>query len=445
MFSCASVGRLLLLGASLCVLGTKANNTTASFEIVRESTSCAAIDVTASSETASDVAAASANETSSCIILDGAEIQQMNAYTTFEQDNVSIEARIGPLTAINSIPRLNYECPPDFYNGFDYRYSFCQPVNDTMLTVAYVSPEDNMLWGLDVILAGTPFPAELSVNEPPFGAARYNFDGPIALDAIGSLLLCPGTHTVTCPGVNAEETLSLKGLVFSGFGSFVVEGLDYESSSIWIHDDDLQLLHLTAGEATGFWFNASGYFLADYVEQTCIWLPNCNFECEVYNYDSRFFDYIGTWFITGKKGSPDFTNTTAKVYLGNAIDAAGVFPCLMYISVDGGYYLGLDKLDTTVGTGGSSFWYSQIVPGKPNFTDYPLPTNLDCPGTTEQFLLPAADSPSPAPNGSPGSPGDNANPSPAPNSSSGGMRSNLVIAIKPISLLVAALILFCLN
>jgi len=78
-------------------------------------------------------------------------------------------------------------------------------------------------------------------------------------------------------------------------------------------------------------------------------------------YDSRFLDYIGTWDITGKVGSSDFAPTTAKVYLGNAIDAAGVFPCLMHIAVDGGYYLGLDKLDTTVGTGGSSFWYPESM------------------------------------------------------------------------------------
>jgi len=99
------------------------------------------------------------------------------------------------------------------YTGFDYRYSYCKTENNnTMLAVAYASTEDNMLLNMDVILSGAPFPQDLTINEPPFCAARYSFDAPIPMMNItngGTLALRPGSHSVSCLGVNAAETLDL--------------------------------------------------------------------------------------------------------------------------------------------------------------------------------------------------------------------------------------------
>jgi hypothetical protein len=41
--------------------------------------------------------------------------------------------------------------------------------------VFYIGLDDNLLYGIDVILSGSPFPASLSNNMPPFGAVRFNF------------------------------------------------------------------------------------------------------------------------------------------------------------------------------------------------------------------------------------------------------------------------------
>jgi hypothetical protein len=41
--------------------------------------------------------------------------------------------------------------------------------------VFYIGYDDKLLYGIDVILSGTPFPSSLSANKPPFGAVRFNF------------------------------------------------------------------------------------------------------------------------------------------------------------------------------------------------------------------------------------------------------------------------------
>ncbi|CAB9525552.1 expressed unknown protein [Seminavis robusta] len=349
--------------------------------------------------------AAVAADNPDCAVLDWSHIQQMHAYTTFQDLQFGIdddiEARIGPLFVKNSDERLDYECPPDQYNGFDYRYSFCVlEDNNTMLAVAYVTTEDTgdgnataWLLGLDAIPSGKPFPETLEVNQPPFGAVRYEwgkFGQRLPMAETGALTICTTPDVeASCSGVDESQILDLIGLQYAGEGIFSLAGIGYTGPSVWIHDDARQLLYLTAGAANGFWFNDSGFFLADYTADppTCTWLDNCNFACEVYNYDSRFFDFIGLWNITGKYGMEDFGDPQlVRVYLGNAIDAAGIFPCLMYVSIEEGYYIGLDKLDTTPGTLGSSFWYSTTVDGEPDYTEYPVPPDSGCPGTTEEWL-----------------------------------------------------------
>ncbi|CAF1516798.1 unnamed protein product [Rotaria sordida] len=65
----------------------------------------------------------------------------------------------------------------------------------------------------------------------------------------------------------------------------------------------------------------------------------------VYNYNSQFLDYGGEWIIITKWRITDMTPQHTEVWIGNAIDAAGIFLIIMYIDKSTDHYLGLDKLD----------------------------------------------------------------------------------------------------
>lgn len=147
-----------------------------------------------------------------------------------------------------------------------------------------------------------------------------------------------------------------------------------------------KLLALNAGPAT-FFFNSSGYFFYD--GTSCNWLTFCDFECEVYNYDSRFLDFVGVWTITSKRGI-DSINQKVNVWVGNAIDAAGVFPIYLYMDYTTLYYAGLDKLDPKTQTGGcASYYYPTIVVEDPDYSAFASGTieSLGCQDTTENWEI----------------------------------------------------------
>jgi len=84
---------------------------------------------------------------------------------------------------------------------------------------------------------------------------------------------------------------------YTGTGIFQID--TYTLNSQYMQSMSKKLLALNAGPAT-FFFNSSGYFFYD--GTSCNWLTFCDFECEVYNYDSRFLDFVGVWTITSKRG-----------------------------------------------------------------------------------------------------------------------------------------------
>jgi hypothetical protein len=98
-------------------------------------------------------------------------------------------------------------------------------------------------------------------------------------------------------------------------------------------NSDYKLLALDAGPNVYF-FNETGFWFYD--GSNCSWLTYCGFDCEIYNYDTRFLDYAGTWTVTYKYGASNNNNTHRKVdaWIGNCIDAAGVFPVIMYWDYD---------------------------------------------------------------------------------------------------------------
>jgi hypothetical protein len=83
-------------------------------------------------------------------------------------------------------PALNYSCPPDNYFGFSYSTSYCETTSTSTLMVIYVGNSDNMVYGMDIILSGAPFPETLTNNTPPFGMTRFNFTTGITTYNAGS-------------------------------------------------------------------------------------------------------------------------------------------------------------------------------------------------------------------------------------------------------------------
>lgn len=151
--------------------------------------------------------------------------------------------------------------------------------------------------------------------------------------------------------------------------------------SVWYQRDADKLLRIgpTPGSAglSDYYFNASGFFLHTTPfagtggKSSCSWLSFCAYECEVYNYDSRFLDYIGTWRVSWKRDIGKYNTSatrTVRAYAGNAIDAAGVFPVIAYISVEDGGYAGLDKITPAVTDNPdyAYYWYTVIEPAAPD-------------------------------------------------------------------------------
>jgi len=135
-------------------------------------------------------------------------------------------------------------------------------------------------------------------------------------------------------------------------------------------DTDNELLALNAGAYNIYFFNSSGFWFTDAIGGDCTWSASCDYACEIYNYDSRFMDYLGTWTITAKRGFDD-VDVEVTAWGGNAIDAAGVFPCILYMDSTTGYYVGLDKLDPDSTEGGCiSYFYTEYEDGTPDWTTF---------------------------------------------------------------------------
>jgi hypothetical protein len=154
---------------------------------------------------------------------------------------------------------------------------------------------------------------------------------------------------------------------------------------------DKELLALNAGSYNIFWFNSSGYLYYDASSGTgkCSFLTICDFNCEVYNYDSRFMDYVGTWKILSKNGTTPDSTKDYTIWVGNAIDAAGVFPSVMFVDSKK-YFAGLDKLDPKPTKSGSiAYFYPTIRAVEPNFTAFAAGTieGVGCASTLEQWMM----------------------------------------------------------
>ncbi|CAF1178241.1 unnamed protein product [Didymodactylos carnosus] len=274
--------------------------------------------------------------------------------------NETYYAQIAALTVLGTIGDydLDYQCPPSGYDGVA---PGCNTKPDTQLVVLHVNTLNGKLYAMDIILSGAPFPSsqDLTENQPPFGTAHHKFTSGITIKDSGYLKICAIRRSSKCRNKNPNAHKLPNPLPSNyGNGIFGIQLLNFVTTSTWIMDDVNQLLIVSAG-STSFYFNGTGFFMYDTNSKTCTWSASCDYQCEAYNYDSRFLDYAGEWVITNKWGIDKMEPVTVKVWIGNAIDAAGIFPIIMYTDKKTGDYLGLDKLDPIpIANMGATYWYT---------------------------------------------------------------------------------------
>lgn len=304
------------------------------------------------------------NVSSQCLIYDWNQITTLTTnYTTYidVSTNETYYAQIGALTVLGQLDDYDtdYQCPPTNYNGVG---PDCQTQSDTQLVVLHIRVSNGKLYGIDIILSGAPFPSveSLQDNQPPFGKATHIFPLGIRMQSSGYLKICKNGQSDQCPYrslINRKLPNPLPSNY--GYGLFGIKYYDFVTNSTWIMDDSEQLLIVTAGTQY-FYFNRTGYFFFDATKNNCTWSSACNYQCEVYNYNSRFLDYAGQWLITKKWGLESMKPVLVDAWIGNAIDAAGIFPVILYTDQQTGHYLGLDKLDPTPRTRmGATYWYQE--------------------------------------------------------------------------------------
>jgi hypothetical protein len=300
-----------------------------------------------------------------CFIFDWNQIVNLTTnYTTYmdADTNQTYYAKIGALTVLGEIDNndLNYQCPPLGYNGVA---PGCNTPPNTQLVVLHINVVDGKMYAIDIILSGAPFPSPdtLVDNQPPFGKARHIFNSGVTIQSTGYLQICKTNSSNQCPNQNSS-TRELPNPLPSnyGYGIFGTQMNNLIANSTWIMDDPNQLLIVTIDSILYYYFNGTGFFGYDANSKTCTWSSACDYRCEVYNYNSRFLDYSGEWVITKKWGVNQMQPVTVDAWIGNAFDAAGIFPIIMYTEKTNGYYLGLDKLDPIPTPAmGVSYWYTQ--------------------------------------------------------------------------------------
>lgn len=79
-----------------------------------------------------------------------------------------------------------------------------------------------------------------------------------------------------------------------------------------------------------------------------------------------------------------------EAFAGNAIDAAGVFPVIMFMDSATNFYAGLDKAEPNATKGGgASYFYPNLTSGVPDFSKFKRGTidSLKCNGTLAEWLI----------------------------------------------------------
>jgi hypothetical protein len=166
------------------------------------------------------------------------------------------------------------------------------------------------------------------------------------VQSTGYFKICKSNNSDQCPNKNiSANKLPYRFPSNYGYGIFGFQADNLVTNSTWIADVSNQLLIYIIGP-NYFYFNRTGYFTEHFNFNQCTWSAACNYQCEIYNYNSRFLDYAGQWIITKKWGIGDVQSIAVQAWIENAINAAGVSPIILYLDMKTGHYIGLDKLDT---------------------------------------------------------------------------------------------------
>eukprot|EP00667_Euglena_gracilis_P007726 EG_transcript_7815 len=307
-----------------------------------------------------------------CLLYNVAQLQQAFHYVTYVKEGQvqTYQLRMATLNVAGQIDNydLSFHCPTMPYYGTPPAY--CDSAPSMQLAALHVSA-NNTLYEMDIILSPAQYPPleSLAANKPPFGVARIQVPCGVPLPVAGSLQICKvdfpavGCVAAWLPPRALPDPLPSN----VGQGSLSLAQYGISLPSDWVADDANELLVVTAG-TTRYFFNSAGHYLSQ--AGTCSAHTNKNYAGEMYTYDSRFLDFVGTVTVTSHFGYPSFQPVRVSLWVGLAFDSAKIDPVILYIDKSTGFYRGMDAFDIVkppTQAYGASYWYSAIaatVPGE---------------------------------------------------------------------------------
>eukprot|EP00667_Euglena_gracilis_P007398 EG_transcript_7469 len=267
-----------------------------------------------------------------CLAYSVGQLRQAFHYTAYVKDDLQeYQLRMATLNAEGQLNdyNLSFYCPTSTYYGTPPVY--CSSSPGMQLAVLHVGT-DNTLFEMDVILSPAEYPAveALAENQPPFGNARLVFPAGIPLPTSGYLQVCRlPVSSEDCAEVNLRALPDpLPSNV--GEGSFSIAQYGLTLSSDWVMDDANQLLIIAAGPVR-YYFNSAGFYLSQ--AGTCAAHTFKSYASEVYAYNSRFLDYVGTVNVTSHFGYSNFQPARVSLWVGVAFDASKIDPVILYTEV----------------------------------------------------------------------------------------------------------------
>jgi hypothetical protein len=391
--------------------------------------SCTPIRVTLTSGSPDSCVAAASRNGLGAVSMQLGQLRQLNdVYRTLSLPGSSGErVSIGTVSIQGNASfggaNVAYECPPLGYQG----NSGCNlSIGGPRALIAVtrsrvVHPTAPVtITKISFVRSGVPFPSVLYPNAGPFGTTVFEFPSATGRQGLPLPLCGPGepdagmwgcasndtyinfcqtdpliplnvSQSATCTAGIAtvqSRTLSLQGLVYTAYGNFTNDGGQTLLPSNWHMDDNRKLLIIEPYPEM-FWFNATGCFVAAGGQCTYLDIGAFTYSLEVYNYDSRFLDYVETVSLSWKfaSGGRSVIGKSVDVWMGNSIDAAGPFPCLMYTDTVTGYYVGLDRITPFPGQPTGSYWYNDVTGGTASISQVDLPQSCGpSPITKSQWM-----------------------------------------------------------
>jgi hypothetical protein len=304
--------------------------------------------------------------------------------------NASVVLRMGMLHVDgDGFEDVSFRCPPPGFMGVP---AGC--ANQTARSVAVLArvDADGGLRGLHALRSGAPFLAR--AEDSLFGAATFEFSPAVNLSAHASVFIAAGAALPSpqCRQSSAVDELDIQHGRFSGLGDVAGNDGGTPLQPAVRYQDALRQLLVDGASNASQWFNHSGF----YVDSS----PECNFGNISYGdamqaFDGRFFDFIGEFTLTAKRGAVNFPAAlpdgpaSVRMYLGASLSPLGVRCTAAYtISGSSDMLTGSDVLEA--GKGVASTWFHTLRDTPPNYERVPdFPSS--CPAAAKNaWLTPGA-------------------------------------------------------